>query len=106
MTEICSTLIQTSATPTGMKCNRCGRGSDEAELTLHHQNPVCHYGRKTNQLKICLCVKCHAKIETYILSVESHLGNIPYGRRYKLTKSDYERIAKNFLYGRQIVYQT
>lgn len=84
-----------------MKCNKC---DSTKNLTDHHVYPVCHFGRKRDGLKIKLCCHCHRRIEDYILSIESHLGNVPFGRRYRLDKSDYERTIHNFLHNRTIVY--
>lgn len=84
-----------------MKCSRC---YSTDKLTKHHQYPVVHFGHKKDGLMLCLCQECHRKIENNILAVESHLGNLPFGVRYKLDRSDYDRITHNFLFGRQIIY--
>ena len=92
---------KTQTIPTGMKCSKCG---SKERLTDHHVYPVCHFAHKRDGLKIKLCVYCHRRIEDYILAIESHLGNVRYGERYKLDKSDYERTIHNFLHNRTIVY--
>lgn len=84
-----------------LKCSRCFATE---KLTKHHQYPVVHFGMKKGGLQLCLCRDCHRRIEDIILAVESHLGNLPFGTRYKLDKSDYDRIVHNFIFGRKIIY--
>lgn len=84
-----------------MKCSKCGSTD---RLTDHHIYPVCHFGGKHTGIKVKLCVDCHRKIEDNILAVEAHLGNRWFGNRYKLSKSDYERILHNFIRDRTIIY--
>lgn len=84
-----------------MTCSRCGTSD---RLTEHHIYPVCHFGHKHDGLKVKLCVSCHRRFEDCLLGIESHIGNIPFGKRYKLDKSDYERALRNFLHNRTIIY--
>ena len=74
-------------------CKRCGSGKC---ITEHHVLPVVFFGRKGNTLKRLLCWHCHQDIvEKYILSVESFVGRVPFGRRFELAKEQYCDIAKH-----------
>ena len=73
------------------RCKRCGY---EFKLTEHHNYPICHFGRKDNDDKTIRCEKCHHKVESYILAVESFITGKPYGRRYALHTDDYKRIKE------------
>lgn len=84
-----------------MKCSKC---QSTAFLTEHHTHPVVWYGRKNNQIKVCLCRLCHDKLEANILAVESYEGNVKYGTRFKLERRNYEKILYNFLGDNKIVY--
>lgn len=86
-----------------MKCTKC---ETESCLTEHHCHPVIWYGRKSNQLKVCLCRLCHDKLEANILAVESYVGNVKYGTRFKLERKSYEKILQNFLGDKKIIYVT
>jgi predicted restriction endonuclease len=82
-----------------MKCAKCGRGvRDGITLSFHHVYPKIFFGNKDVDEGVCLCKeKCHLKIEILIQGAEMLVGNVLMGERYKLSKSDYERITKNFL---------
>lgn len=82
-----------------MKCAKCGReGGNGVTLSFHHLYPKCHFGNKDVDEGICLCKeKCHPLVETLIQGAEMLVGNVRMGERYKLSKSDYERLNKNFL---------
>ena len=84
-----------------MKCSKC---LTDSRITEHHIHPIVFYGRKNNTLKVCLCRECHNRIEYNILSVESYIGNIGFGKRFKLEKKQYEKILRNFLGDRTIIY--
>ena len=84
-----------------MKCSKCG---STEKLTEHHIHPVVFYGRKNNNLKICLCQYHHSKLEDAILAVESFIGNTTIGTRFKLERVDYEKILQSFLRDAKIVY--
>jgi len=84
-----------------MKCSKC---TTIERLTEHHQYPVCHFGHRRDGLKIVLCRECHRRIEERILAVESFIGNVTYGTRYKLDRSDYDRITRLFLRNQPIIY--
>lgn len=77
-----------------MKCVHCGT---TANLSEHHVHPVCHFGtRRTNRWTIPLCISCHRTIEIGILFLESRLGGVKYGQRFKLHSSEYENIVRQF----------
>lgn len=84
-----------------MQCSKC---DSTEKLTQHHQNPIVHYGRKDNSLKVWLCSSCHSNLEAQIKAVEDFVRGhwTPY--RYKLEKEDYELILRNFLGNRTIIY--
>lgn len=84
-----------------MKCSRC---DSKEKLTLHHQNPVTHYGRKGNRLKVCLCRDCHDMLESQIKAVEDFVRGHSTPYRYKLEKEDYQTILQNFLGDKKIIY--
>ena len=84
-----------------MKCSKCGTSH---QATQHHIYPVCHFGNKRTGLKICLCQTHHREIETRILAVESTVGNVSYGTRFKLEPTYYERIARHYLKTSNIIY--
>lgn len=84
-----------------MKCSKC---STNECMTRHHQYPVCHFGGKREGLKISLCHSCHCKIEMIIASVESYVGDVPFGTRFKLERSCYDRITRHFLKKAKIIY--
>lgn len=84
-----------------MKCSKCGTND---RLTNHHLYPVVHYGNKRCGIKICLCNYCHCKIEMIILSVESYVGDVPFGTRYRLERSDYDKITRHYLKKSTIIY--
>lgn len=74
-------------------CQRCG----DNRVTQHHVHPLCHFGtRRTNQHTIPLCEKHHREIEIIILAVESRIGGVKYGQRFKLHASEYENIVRQF----------
>jgi hypothetical protein len=86
-----------------MKCSKC----DSIErLTLHHQNPVCHFGKRNNRLKVCLCKFCHCNLEFQIKAVEDYVRGSPAPYRHKLERKDYELILRNFLGNRKIIYMS
>ena len=84
-----------------MKCSKC---ESTERLTRHHKYPVCHYQNKRNGIQIVLCNSCHCKIEMIIASVESYVGDVPFGTRFKLDRGCYDRITKHYLKQSQIVY--
>lgn len=59
---------------------------------------------KKNGLKIIICRKCHDKLESNILAVESFVGNVAYGTRYKLYKESYEKILNKFVNSTKLNY--
>jgi hypothetical protein len=77
-------------------CQHCGE-ANEKKLTEHHVHPLCHFGsRRTNRWTVTYCQKCHREIETGILFLESRLGGVGYGTRFKLHSSEYENIVRQF----------
>lgn len=82
-------------------CSKCGCTDC---LTEHHIHPVTFYGRKNNQLKVCLCRKHHDQLEQNILAVESFIGNVPFGRRFKLHKGSYEKILEAYIHHSTIIH--
>ena len=88
-----------------MKCSQlCSKCDSSQELTLHHCHPVVWYGRKDNTIKVCLCIKCHHKLEMNILAVEGFVGNVKFGQRVRLPEEAYDRILRSFLGNREIIY--
>jgi hypothetical protein len=75
-------------------CLKCNTGE---KIQKHHVFPKFHFGYRNNWHTVPLCDKCHRKIEANIASVESYVGNTKYGQRFKLEKSEYERILLNFV---------
>lgn len=80
------------------KCNTTDR------ITQHHIYPVCHYGNKRCGLKIYLCEHHHREIESRISVVESTLGNVSFGTRFKLDRELYDRITRHYLKTSKIIY--
>jgi DNA-directed RNA polymerase subunit RPC12/RpoP len=76
---------------TSGKCLKCHK---KTRLTAHHIYPVCHYGSENNWTVMWLCVECHRELERLISKKE---GIGPRGLRNKLTKSQYFRIAEDFI---------
>jgi len=75
-------------------CQHCG---ETQRLTYHHVHPVVHFGtRRTNKWTVPLCVFCHRTIEIGILFLESRLGGVKYGQRFKLHVSEYEAVVRQF----------
>jgi hypothetical protein len=75
-------------------CIHCG---ETENLTKHHIHPIKWFGsRRTNKWTMCLCEKCHHTIELGILFLESQIGNVKFGTRFKLPAKEYENIAKRF----------
>jgi hypothetical protein len=72
------------------------------QSTQHHIRPVTFFGKKHNLHTITLCQKCHNKIETIILGVESFIGHTDFGHRYQLKEESYYRIAESFI-GRNLL---
>lgn len=83
---------------------RCTKCNTTEHITSHHLHPVTFYGGKKTGIKVCLCSQCHKKVEYIILSVESFVGNTPFGTRFKLEREAYERILRNFIRNRPIIY--
>lgn len=74
------------------KCKKCGEFCSHTER--HHVFPAVWYSRgKRNMLTVPLCHKCHAKVEQYILAVESFMGEVPFGTRYHMAREHYITIA-------------
>lgn len=94
-------LIYTKKEDKMRQCSKCGT---DKNLTEHHIHPVRYFGRKKNQLKICLCRDCHDQIETIIRGVESFIGNVPFGTHFQLYKSSYEKIAESYLHHSTLIY--
>ena len=86
-----------------MRCSKC---QTRDRLEKHHVYPVCHFGGKRDGLKICLCRFCHMKIEFILLSVESYVGDVQFGTRFKLTTQDYDKITRHYIKDSKIVYLT
>jgi hypothetical protein len=84
-----------------MRCSKC---EETDRLTGHHKYPVVHFGEKKEGLQIILCVKCHRRIEDVYQAVESFIGNVPFGTRFRLDRSNYDRIVQNFLKNEKIIY--
>lgn len=84
-----------------MKCSKCGTRD---RLTQHHLYPVCHFGNRRGGIKVCLCNYCHCKIEMIILSVESYVGDVKFGTRFRLERRDYDKITRHFLREEKIIY--
>lgn len=75
-------------------CLHCG---SPEKLEEHHVLPRCHFGRRNNRWTVTLCNRCHDNFETGLLFLESHIGNVGFGNRFKLHSSEYEKITKKFL---------
>lgn len=84
-----------------MHCSKCNTTD---RITQHHIYPVCHFGNKRCGLKVYLCQAHHREIENRIAVVESTVGNVPFGIRYKLEKDYYDRILRHYLKTSKIVY--
>jgi transcription elongation factor Elf1 len=84
-----------------MNCSKC---STHKCLTQHHQNPVTHFGKKNNKIKVCLCRECHDVLESQIKAVEDFVRGYSVPARHKLEREDYEKILRNFLGDRKIIY--
>lgn len=74
-------------------CQHCGATSG---IEDHHINPKCHFGRRNNGKTAPFCRRCHDRLEDLIMSVESFIGNVKFGNRFKLHPNDYEKIVFNF----------
>lgn len=99
------TCLTTRGEPKEMKDHdKCSKCETTYHLTSHHQYPCCHYGEKIEGLKIRLCHSCHCKIEMIIASVESYVGDVQFGTRFKLERSCYDRITRHFLRQAKIIY--
>ena len=84
---------------------RCSKCEGETRLEEHHFYPKVHYGNgHRNPHTITLCHECHIKIETIILSVESFIGYLKFGQRYKMDKESYNRIHRNWLKESKLLY--
>lgn len=93
--HILRTLMERNGT---MKtCKRCGTKDN---LTHHHILPRAFNHSRKNKRTICLCENDHRHLELIILQVESTVGRVKFGNRYKLTNSDYFQIVKNFVKNR------
>ncbi len=77
-----------------LKCN-C---RDENKLTWHHVIPKVHLKDENCKVDlVTLCRECHDKMEFYILSVESFIGKVSFGKRFKLRSTGYYIALINFL---------
>lgn len=75
-------------------CIHCGT---DKNITQHHCHPLKWFGtRRTNRWTVPLCEKCHQTLEIGILFLESQLGGVKYGTRFKLPAYEYENIVKRF----------
>lgn len=83
---------------------RCSKCTGTERLSHHHWYPVVHYGERKGGIQIVLCRKCHSRIEDLYMAVESFIGNVPFGTRFRLDRSNYDRILQNFLRQENIIY--
>lgn len=85
-----------------MKCSKCGSAH---RLEDHHVHPKVFFGRgRDNKYTVKLCHDCHCTLEQHILMIEAFVYRQPYGQRYRLEESDYERILRNFVRKSEIIY--
>lgn len=76
------------------QCQRCGTTDD---ITMHHVQPLKWFGSKrTNRWTVPYCEKHHKELEVGILFLESRLGGVKYGTRFKLHISEYENIVNQY----------
>ncbi len=82
------------------KCKKtdfCFKCRSKENLTEHHVIPKTHKKDGGDIDKIILCRKCHDKMEAYILAIESFIGGISFGKRFRLPFRDYYIALTNFL---------
>ncbi len=79
----------------------CSKCESTNKIEQHHFHPRCHF--KGSKATIDLCHDHHLKIETIILAVESFVGGVPFGTRYKLTTEQYNKIHRHWLRDAKII---
>jgi HNH endonuclease len=78
-------------------CLKCGC-RDKKKLTWHHVIPKVHLKSENAKADlVTFCRDCHDKMEYYILSVESFIGKVSFGERFKLRSTGYYMALINFL---------
>lgn len=82
-------------------CSKCGEIN---RLEKHHFLPRVHFGKKNNGHVIMLCHSCHIKAEIIIASVESFVGDKPFGTRHKLSREEYFRIHRHWLKNSKLIH--
>lgn len=86
---------------TSSVCSKCG---ESRPIQRHHFYPQVHFGTGVrNPHTIGLCESCHIRIETIILSVESFVGDVKFGSRFRMDREHYERIHRHWLRNAKVI---